>query len=49
MAPLVRTLKETPGIRALTAVTAQHREMLDQVLELFEINPEYDLNLMSPR
>ena len=49
MAPLVRILKETPGFSALTAVTAQHREMLDQVLTLFEIKPEYDLDLMSPR
>jgi len=39
MAPLVRLLKETNGINALTAVTAQHREMLDQVLALFEITP----------
>ncbi len=49
MAPLVRILKDTPGIRALTAVTAQHREMLDQVLDLFEITPDYDLDLMRPR
>lgn len=49
MAPLIRTLKETPGINALTAVTAQHREMLDQVLSLFEIIPDYDLDLMRPR
>ncbi len=49
MAPLIRILKRTAGIRALTAVTAQHREMLDQVLSLFEIKPEYDLDLMSPR
>ncbi len=49
MAPLIRFLKETAGIRMLTAVTAQHREMLDQVLELFKITPEYDLDLMSPR
>ncbi|HOL16469.1 MAG TPA: UDP-N-acetylglucosamine 2-epimerase (non-hydrolyzing) [Bacillota bacterium] len=49
MAPLIRILKETTGIRTLTAVTAQHREMLDQVLALFEIRPEYDLDLMSPR
>lgn len=49
MAPLVKILKETPELKALTAVTAQHREMLDQVLELFQIAPEYDLDLMSPR
>ena len=48
MAPLIRLLRETPGISAPTAVTAQHREMLDQVLTLFKITPEYDLDLMRP-
>jgi UDP-N-acetylglucosamine 2-epimerase (non-hydrolysing) len=46
MAPIVRLLKETPGIESIVCVTAQHRQMLDQVLELFEIEPEYDLDLM---
>lgn len=46
MAPLVRELKSTPGIRCLVAVTAQHREMLDQVLRLFSIMPDYDLDIM---
>jgi UDP-N-acetylglucosamine 2-epimerase (non-hydrolysing) len=46
MAPIVRLLKETPGIESVVCVTAQHRQMLDQVLELFEIEPEYDLDLM---
>jgi len=46
MAPIVRLLKETAGIESLVCVTAQHRQMLDQVLELFEIKPEYDLDLM---
>src|SRR5689334_2991412 len=46
IAPIVRLLKETPGVEARVCVTAQHRQMLDQVLELFEIKPDYDLNLM---
>lgn len=49
MAPLIRILKDSPDIKTLTAVTAQHREMLDQVLALFEITPEYDLDLMRTR
>ena len=46
MAPLVRRLHQTAGIESYVCVTAQHRQMLDQVLELFEIKPEYDLDLM---
>jgi UDP-N-acetylglucosamine 2-epimerase (non-hydrolysing) len=46
MAPIVRLLKQTAGIESRVCVTAQHRQMLDQVLELFEIKPEYDLDLM---
>ena len=46
MAPIVRLLKETGGIEARVCVTAQHRQMLDQVLELFQIKPDYDLDLM---
>ncbi len=46
MAPIVRLLKQTPDIEARVCVTAQHRQMLDQVLELFEIKPDYDLDLM---
>ena len=48
MAPVVKELKETEGIDARVCVTAQHREMLDQVLNLFEIVPDIDLNLMRP-
>ena len=48
MAPLVLALKEQLGISSRVCVTAQHREMLDQVLELFNIDPEYDLDIMSP-
>jgi UDP-N-acetylglucosamine 2-epimerase (non-hydrolysing) len=47
MAPLVKKLKEEPGIKSILCVTAQHREMLDQVLELFELVPDYDLNIMK--
>ncbi|WP_064662866.1 non-hydrolyzing UDP-N-acetylglucosamine 2-epimerase [Pseudoalteromonas sp. MQS005] len=48
MAPLVKALNAAEGIDAKVCVTAQHREMLDQVLELFEIVPDYDLNIMKP-
>jgi len=48
MAPVVRALKNTPGFDPYVCVTAQHREMLDQVLDLFEIKPDIDLNLMQP-
>jgi len=48
MAPVVKALKNTEGINCLVCVTAQHREMLDQVLELFDIHPDYDLNIMKP-
>ena len=46
MAPLVRTLGNDSRFNSKVCVTAQHREMLDQVLELFEIEPEYDLKIM---
>lgn len=48
MAPLVHALAAAEGIEAKVCVTAQHREMLDQVLALFEITPDYDLNIMKP-
>ncbi|MCC8252538.1 non-hydrolyzing UDP-N-acetylglucosamine 2-epimerase [Vibrio campbellii] len=47
MAPLVHALASDERFEAKCCVTAQHREMLDQVLELFEIEPDYDLNLMK--
>lgn len=47
MAPLVHALAVDERFEAKCCVTAQHREMLDQVLELFEIKPDYDLNLMK--
>jgi len=46
MAPVVQRLEQTSGIEARTCVTAQHRQMLDQVLNLFGIRPDYDLDLM---
>jgi len=49
MAPLVCALADSSGIEVKVCVTGQHREMLDQVLNLFEITPEYDLNIMKPR
>jgi UDP-N-acetylglucosamine 2-epimerase (non-hydrolysing) len=49
MAPLVRRFREASDVfRVKVAVTAQHRRLLDQVLELFEVVPDYDLNLMTP-
>ncbi len=47
MAPLVKKLNEAEGIESVLCVTAQHREMLDQVLELFQLTPDYDLNIMK--
>ena len=48
MAPLVKEFqKNVDAFQAIVCVTGQHREMLDQVLELFEINPDYDLNIMK--
>lgn len=46
MAPVVQRLAQTPGVASRTCVTAQHRQMLDQVLHLFGIRPDYDLDLM---
>lgn len=47
MAPLVLEMKKDESIEPIVVVTAQHREMLDQVLETFEITPDYDLNIMK--
>lgn len=49
MCPLVRELAATPGIESLVCVTGQHREMLDQVLEVFGVTPDDDLNIMKAR
>lgn len=48
MAPLVHSLKADRYFETKVCVTAQHRQMLDQVLNLFEIEPDYDLNIMKP-
>lgn len=48
MAPVYESLKSASGLQVRIAVTAQHREMLDQVLRLFDIVPHYDLNVMRP-
>lgn len=49
MAPLVKELEKRDGIDSVVCVTAQHREMLDQVLEIFNIKPDYDLDIMKER
>lgn len=49
MAPIVRLLAQTKGIDSRVCVTAQHRHMLDQVLQLFQIKPDHDLDLMRDR
>lgn len=47
MAPLVQELEKRPEVESIVCVTAQHREMLDQVLTTFQIKPDYDLNIMK--
>ena len=49
MAPLALELSRRPGLEALCCVTAQHREMLDSVLNIFGLKPDFDLNIMQPR
>ncbi len=48
MAPVVHALRKNPAIESMVCVTAQHRQMLDQILTLFNIQPDYDLDLMQP-
>jgi len=48
LAPLVKAMEKTGRFEVETCITAQHREMLDQVIDLFQITPTYDLNLMRP-
>ena len=48
MAPLVRLLQKTPGVKGLVCLTGQHRQMLDQVMKRFSLKADYDLNLMRP-
>lgn len=47
MAPVVKAIENQPELESVVVVTAQHREMLDQVLEVFAIHPDYDLNIMQ--
>ena len=49
MAPLVLELERHPEIESIVCVTAQHREMLDSVLNIFKIKPDFDLNIMAPK
>jgi len=50
MAPVIKELEKFPGkIESIVCVTAQHRQMLDQVLEIFRITPDFDLNIMQER
>ena len=49
MCPLVKELASRPGIESLCCVTAQHRQMLDSVLEVFGVVPDWDLDIMTPR
>ncbi|WP_350342411.1 UDP-N-acetylglucosamine 2-epimerase (non-hydrolyzing) [Proteinivorax tanatarense] len=49
MAPLIKKLDQQPQIKSNVCVTAQHREMLDQVLKIFSITPDYDLNIMKEK
>lgn len=49
MCPLVKELEKRKEVESIVCVTAQHRQMLDQVLKLFEIEPDYDLNIMRNR
>ena len=49
MCPLVKELEKHEAIESVVCVTAQHRQMLDQVLEIFHVKPDYDLNLMKDR
>lgn len=48
MGPVVKAIEETEGLESIVCVTAQHRQMLDQVLEVFDIQPHYDLDIMKP-
>ena len=50
MAPLVKEFQKCPeNFQTIVCVTGQHRQMLDQVLEIFDLHPQYDLNIMQQR
>jgi len=48
MAPIIKEMEKREEIESVTCITAQHREMLDQVLRIFDIQPDYDLNIFKP-
>lgn len=48
MAPIVKEMEKDPNFQPVVAVTGQHRQMLDQVLEIFQIEPDYDLDIFKP-
>ncbi len=48
MAPIIKELEKRDNIESVTCITAQHRDMLDQVLSIFDIKPDYDLNIFEP-
>ncbi|HEY8361245.1 MAG TPA: UDP-N-acetylglucosamine 2-epimerase (non-hydrolyzing), partial [Tissierellaceae bacterium] len=48
MAPIIKELERRKGVESVVCVTAQHRQMLDQVLNIFNIKPDYDLNIFKP-
>ena len=48
MAPIIKEMEKRKEIQNITCITAQHRDMLDQVLNIFQINPDYDLNIFQP-
>ena len=47
MAPIIKAMEKVPEIENTICITAQHRQMLDQVLNLFKIEPDYDLNIFK--
>ena len=49
LAPLIHALEQAPDLESVVCVTAQHREMLDQVMDIFHLKADYDLNIMQPR
>jgi len=49
MCPIIKVLEKSPHISSSVLITAQHRSMLDQMLDVFKVSPEFDLNIMTPR
>ena len=48
MAPVIHAIEQHPQLQGIVCSSAQHREMLDSVLEIFRLKPDYDLNIMEP-